>query len=129
VLAGTPDFVAAARRIRKLLGGGMRQAGVFASGGLYAIQHHRSDFARDHANAKRFANALAAAGLPVVPPDSNIVLWRVPGRGAYDVVAQAEALGVRISCIDTESLRVVMHRDVSDAEVDFAAGVLAKITM
>src|SRR5262245_44207833 len=82
-LAGPRPFVARARRIRKLFGGGMRQAGVAAAAALYALEHHVDRLAEDHANAQVIARAVAdAPGLRLVPPqvDTNLVFFEVDPR-------------------------------------------------
>src|SRR3981081_2953195 len=78
VLLGSRDFIAQARRWRKALGGGMRQAGVFAAGGVYALEHHVRQLAQDHANAGYLADGLRALGLRVEPPQTNILYVDIP---------------------------------------------------
>ena len=79
VLVGSRDFIAAARRWRKVLGGGMRQAGVLAAAGLYALENHVQRLAEDHANAEYLAAGLSATGLNVIPPQTNMVYVDVGG--------------------------------------------------
>src|SRR6202163_2578396 len=80
VLLGSRDFIAQARRWRKALGGGMRQAGVLAAAGIYALAHHVQRLAEDHANAQYLAAGLQDAGLKVSTPQTNVVY--VEGGGA-----------------------------------------------
>ena len=84
VLMGSAAFIARARRARKILGGAMRQAGVLAAAGLYALEHHVARLAEDHAHAEQLAKGLAGvAGLEVDAPQTNMVFVRVaPGRVA-----------------------------------------------
>jgi threonine aldolase len=79
-LAGPKDLIRVARRHRKVLGGGMRQAGIIAAGALYALENHVDRLAEDHANAKLLAEAIRATeGLELQPPeiDTNMVIFRV----------------------------------------------------
>lgn len=118
LVAGTADAIADARVWRKRIGGGMRQIGILAAAGLYAIDHHVERLADDHDNAKLIA---AAIGAPA--PDSNIVVVAVPDAAA--VVAAAAEQGVRVSAVGPRALRIVTHLDVSHADAEKAAGVLA----
>jgi threonine aldolase len=115
VLCGPRDAIHEARRARKRLGGGMRQAGILAAAGLYALDHHVERLAEDHARAKEAADGLRARGFAVRAPDTNIVLVDVPGAPAF--VRRLEERGVR--CFDTgpERLRLVFHLDVPDGAV------------
>ncbi len=84
-LAGTREFIARARRFRKMFGGGMRQAGIIAAGALYALEHHRERLAEDHANARRLAEGLAGlAGIEIDPAtvETNIVVFLVTSMPA-----------------------------------------------
>ncbi len=119
VLAGSREFIARALRARKILGGGMRQAGVLAAAGLYALEHHVERLAEDHAHAERLAQGLAAiANVAVEPPQTNMVFARVlPDRAA----ALAEHLrrdGVLV--LPGARLRLVTHLDVDAAGVERA---------
>src|SRR5271170_3435531 len=78
VLLGSREFIARARRWRKALGGGMRQAGVLAAAGLYALEHHVPRLALDHANAAYCADGLRALDLQVEPPQTNMVYVDIP---------------------------------------------------
>jgi threonine aldolase len=127
-------FPKAARRdvweIRKRLGGGMRQSGILAAAALYALDHNLARIAEDHANAGRLAAALA--GHPHVrplPPDSNIVMLDLlrEADSAETVVPTLAALGVRVGKWGPKRLRAVTHLDVSAADVDRAAAVIADV--
>src|SRR6185437_13991769 len=78
VLVGRKEVIARARRIRKMLGGTMRQVGILAAAGLYALEHNVDRLAEDHANAERLAKGLAAAGLKVEPVQTNMVFATIP---------------------------------------------------
>src|SRR5215475_7462170 len=115
VVCGTADFVARARRWRKMLGGGMRQAGVIAAAGVIALERMVDRLAEDHANARALAEALArlpglAIDLPTV--QTNIVIVRVEGptRTAQLIEGCAERK-VRVHAVDPTSIRCVTHKD------------------
>jgi threonine aldolase len=113
VLAGPKDFIDEARRVRKMLGGGMRQAGIIAAGALYALDHHRAGLAADHRHAKLLADALNATGWAKVGvPETNIVIADVD-RPADDVIAALGKRGVLASSMGAAKVRVVTHLDVS----------------
>jgi threonine aldolase len=127
-------FPGAARRdvweIRKRLGGGMRQSGILAAAVLYALDHNLARIAEDHANARRLAAALD--GHPQVrplPPDSNIVMLDLLREAdtAEAVVPMLAARGVLIAAWGPRRLRAVTHLDVSAADVDRAAAVIAEV--
>jgi threonine aldolase len=120
VLLGSADFIREARRIRKRLGGGMRQAGYLAAAGLYALEHHVDRLAEDHARAAGLAEFMKA--LPFVaeikPAATNMVLFRLTeGQDGTLLLSHLEALGVRLIAMDRHWLRAVLHYDVGDAEV------------
>jgi threonine aldolase len=128
VLAGPAALMGDARRVRKLLGGGMRQVGVLAAAGLHALEHHRADLAADHARARAFAEALDATdAVRVVPPQTNIVIFDLPAGTAGDVVARFEAAGVRLVAFGPATLRATFHRDVSDADLTRAIEAIGRV--
>jgi threonine aldolase len=119
LLAGSRAFVARAHRFRKMFGGGMRQAGILAAAGLYALQHHRARLADDHARARRLAEGLAGAGLGVdlAGVQTNMVYARFD-RGAPAALAALRAGGVLAAGIDAVTVRFVLHLDVGEDAVD-----------
>ena len=124
VLAGPADLLREARRVRKLLGGGMRQVGVLAAAALVALDDFEADdhalVRADHARARRLAEAVEAAGLALVrPPDTNIVLFATP-EPAAEAVAGLEEAGVRTVAFGPHAVRAILHRDVDDAAVEAA---------
>jgi threonine aldolase len=128
VLASTRERVEEARRARKLLGGGMRQAGVLAAAGLVALETLLPRLAEDHANARLLGEALAGGrGVAVAPVETNIVVATLEGRPAPDVVAALRGEGVLAIAMDARTLRLVTHRDVSRAECERAAAALARV--
>jgi threonine aldolase len=121
VLTGSKPFIAGARRNRKMLGGGMRQAGILAAAGIYALEHNVERMAEDHANAKRLADGLRRLGaFAPIAPQSNIVVADVT-RGDLDawLTSFAEA-GVLAVGFGPQRMRMVTHLDVSEADVDDA---------
>jgi threonine aldolase len=125
LVAGSHERMAKARRLKHLFGGAMRQAGIVAAAGLYALDHHVERLADDHANARRLAEGLAEAGLPVDVDqvETNFVLVDVGplGLGADDAVARLRGEGVLLSfAARKDVLRAVTHLDVSAADVEEA---------
>jgi threonine aldolase len=126
LLLGTRAFVAGARRTRKLLGGGMRQAGVLAAAGLYALQHHVARLAEDHAHAALLARALEGTpGLRVQPPETNMVWVEVDAPLAPRLVPALAERGVLAT--GTTLVRLVTHLDVSRAQVEEAAQIIRAV--
>ncbi|HWY87112.1 MAG TPA: low-specificity L-threonine aldolase [Gemmataceae bacterium] len=130
-LAGTRAFIAKGRRIRKLFGGGMRQAGVAAAAALYALDHNLARLAEDHKNAKLIAKAIAATpGLRLYPPevDTNLIWVRVdPGLGtAKEVTAILKDHGVLVHTAGPQTIRACTHLDVSAAQAESATETFRK---
>ena len=126
-LAGSRDHVDRARRWRKMMGGGMRQSGVLAAAALYALDHHRSRLADDHAAARRLAEALARSPSVVIDPDgvqTNIVVVKMAVPRAQDAVRVAGQAGVSCFAIAPDTLRLVTHLDFPLAGADAAASAL-----
>ena len=124
VLIGSRPFVADARRVRKMLGGGMRQAGVLAAAALHALEHHVARLAEDHANAAVLADGLdGVAGLRVRRPvETNIVLLDTAASGLHplDVVGRLVAAGIRCLPLNATTVRMVTHLDVSRDDVAYS---------
>lgn len=124
-LCGPKPFIDRARRIRKMLGGGLRQAGVLAAAANHALDHHVERLAEDHVNAKRLADGLAKIpGISVVAPDTNIVFANVEGERTKDLLAHLEQRGVLATGLI--GLRFVTHLDVDAAGVDRAIAAVAE---
>lgn len=120
VLAGSKDFIAKARRIRKMVGGGMRQVGVLAAAGLYALEHNVERLSEDHANARRLAEGLGALpGLSVPMPETNILFVAVAPEvaPAFDAHLQAHGIGLTPT-YGKGTQRWVTHLDVDRAAVE-----------
>ncbi|MEF8783195.1 MAG: low specificity L-threonine aldolase [Haloarculaceae archaeon] len=125
MLAGSEGFVERARRVRKLLGGGMRQAGVIAAPGLRALEN-RHRLAEDHRRADRLAEGIDRVdGLAVQPPETNIVLVETD-RPAESFLADCEGEGVLGVPFDDRVVRFVTHWDVDDGDVDRAIGAIER---
>ena len=124
VLVGPADLIAKARRTRKMLGGGLRQSGILAAAGIYALDHNVARLADDHANAHRLAQGLARhPQLDVTPPDTNIVLIDVRDRVAEAFAKYLAARGVAVTSVYGKQ-RWVTHLDVDAATVDAALAVV-----
>jgi threonine aldolase len=122
-LVGSRELIARAHRIRKMLGGGMRQAGVLAAAALHALDHHIDRLAQDHAHARALADGLQGLpGVTATPPQSNILFVDLSPEKAPGVVDRLRAAGVL--CTGLYRLRLVTHLDVSPADIDRAIGVL-----
>ncbi|MGH8076410.1 MAG: low-specificity L-threonine aldolase [Lysobacter sp.] len=118
VLLGTRALIDEARRWRKVCGGGMRQAGILAAAGLYALDHHVARLADDHARAARLADALQdLPGLVVAGHHSNMVFIEVPVPRLDALKQRLEAASIRVSIGYTAAIRLVTHLDVDDAGV------------
>ena len=127
-LVGTKAHMVRAHRIRKRLGGGMRQSGVIAACGLYGLEHNLARITEDHVAARDFAAIVdGAGGARVVPPETNIVMIDLPSRSASEVVTRAHEVGVRVLEWTPTRIRAVMHLDVSISEVRYAAQRLAEV--
>jgi threonine aldolase len=126
VLVGDAGFVQRAHMVRKRLGGGMRQSGILAAAGLYALEHHLARLADDHATARQFAEVVAGAeGARVVAPDTNIVMVDLPeGMMSAAVVAAAGEQQVRITPWSATRIRAVTHLDADAAAVARAGEVV-----
>jgi threonine aldolase len=128
-LSGPRDFITRARRVRKLFGGGMRQAGVAAAGALFALEHHVERLADDHRNARVIAGAIAdTPGLRLDPPEveTNLIFFRVDREmgSAQSVAAALKARGVLVGATAPQTIRACTHLDVSAAQAERAADVI-----
>ncbi|MDR9753450.1 low-specificity L-threonine aldolase [Pseudomonas sp. SZMC_28357] len=115
VLCGSVELIAKARRLRKMVGGGMRQAGILAAAGLYALDHNVQRLADDHANAQRLAEGLREAGYTVEPVQTNMVYVNI-GERAEALKAFAAEHGIKLSA--ARRLRMVTHLDVNATQIE-----------
>ena len=133
LLAGPRELIAAATRHRQRLGGAMRQNGVFAAAALHALDAHLDRLAEDHANARAFAERLAATApvqLDLATVQTNIVVFHLPAAIPIDaptLSAQARTRGVLVNAFGPRTVRAVTHLDVTRAQCERAAAVLAQI--
>jgi threonine aldolase len=132
-LLGTRDFIKEARRVRKLFGGAMRQAGFLAAACTYAMKHHIDRLAEDHANAKLIADAVRGLpGVQLVPEtvDSNLVWFEIDAKrhGPPQVIsAKMKERGVLMSALGSKTVRAVTHLDVSRTQCETAAAALRDV--
>jgi threonine aldolase len=133
LLAGSKAAIAAATRHRQRLGGAMRQNGIYAAAALHALDHHLARLPEDHANARVLAEALAARApveLDLATVQTNIVVFHLPPALKMDapaLSARARLQGVLINAFGSRTVRAVTHLDVTRAQCERAAEVLAQI--
>jgi threonine aldolase len=131
VLCGSHDTIRQARRVRKMMGGGMRQAGFLAAAGLYALDHHLDRLTEDHQRARTLGQTLLGLDwvAEVLPVETNIVVFR-PDTARVDAAtlrARLAAAGVLVSAFGGEYLRMVTHLDIGDIHLDKAVAVLRRV--
>jgi threonine aldolase len=125
LVCGTAQFVRKAKRQRKMLGGGMRQAGVLAAAGIVALDSMTERLAEDHTNARRLAKGLAESASILMDPEqvqTNIVIFEM-ASGAMspsDLVSRLAEKGVKLNAIGGRRLRAVTHCDVRQEDIDYA---------
>jgi threonine aldolase len=122
-MVGSADAVTEARVWRKRMGGGMRQVGILAAAGLHALDHHLERLADDHAHARLLAEA---CGVDPSTVDTNIVV--VPHDDPPAFVAAARDAGVLVAAVGPTAVRLVTHLDVSRADAERAASLLARLS-
>jgi threonine aldolase len=132
VLAGSHAFIHDARRLKHLFGGAMRQAGIIAAAGVYALEHHVARLAEDHEHATILAQALAAlpwVNLDPADVETNIVIFDVgaSGREAKEIGVRLQKAGVRVSVMGRTKLRAVTHLDVSGQDIERAIEVFRHV--
>ncbi len=120
LLLGNTKVIAQARRYRKVLGGGMRQAGYLAAAGIYALENNVERLKIDHAHARQIADALSAKEFVpnVYPPETNILIFEVAGK--YSPASFAEALkrkNILVFDISSTQVRMVLHLDITEQMV------------
>ena len=125
VLCASPELIGKARRLRKMVGGGMRQAGVLAAAGLYALDHQVERLAEDHANARVLALQLEALGYEVEPVQSNMVYVQL-GERAEALKAFAGERGIKLSA--AARLRLVTHLDIRREQIERIVAVFAEFS-
>lgn len=132
MLCGSREFIQEARRMRKAMGGGMRQTGILAAAGLYALEHHVDRLAEDHEHARLLAEGLAQLpGLSVWPPETNIVVFEiVDGPTAQELCARLKDSGVLASPAaagtDPRRIRMVTHLGISQEDALRTVALMAE---
>jgi len=129
VVCGSVELIGRVLRARKMLGGGMRQAGILAAAGIFALEHHVERLAQDHQRARRLALGLERLGARVSPPpETNMVFFELPARVDPAGFARATAAReLRIDAIAPGRFRAVTHLDVSESDVDDALGRIEEV--
>jgi threonine aldolase len=132
LVTNDPAMMDRARRFRRMYGGAMRQAGILAAAGIYALEHHVARLKDDHENAKRLARKLQQIPAISINPqhvDSNIVIFDVLGHHlpASGIVAVLKKEGVLINATGGTGFRAVTHLDVSTKQIDAAVEVFARV--
>ena len=128
VLAGSRELIDEAWRFKQMLGGAMRQAGIIAAAGLYALDHHVERLADDHAHARRLAAGLAelpGVALDVARVETNIVVFEVPD--AYALCGGLYEQGIQVTPLGPRRIRAVTHLDVDSAGIERALAVFAQL--
>ena len=132
LVCGTRDFIAEARRVRKLLGGGMRQAGIIAAAGVYALTNNVERLSEDHENARTLAQALACTSWAALVPDevvTNILYFRTPEKNADEVVHALEQKGILCGSTGPDMVRFVTHLDISRKDTAEIARILQDVKL
>ena len=131
MLCGTEKFIAEARRIRKMLGGGMRQAGVLAAAGIYALENNIKRIHIDHANAKLLAETLAEVSWAEIDPgrvETNILYFSTGERKAETVVSALAKKGILAGALDSNSIRFVTHLGITEEDTKEICRIIKGIT-
>lgn len=120
------------RPLRRMYGGGMRQAGILAAAGIHALEHHLDRLKDDHAHARALAEALQRISTVTIDPqtvETNIVIFDVadPSRGPGEILAALKAAGVLINNLGGTTYRAVTHLDVSGKDIEEAGRIFARI--
>ena len=131
MLAGSVDFIERARRMRKMVGGGMRQAGVLAAAGLYALTEMVDRLAEDHANARRLAEGLqglSGIDVDIGRVETNMVFGECrPPVTARQFIDRCRTVGVLLDQASAYRWRMVTHRGVTSDDVDYAIGAIRRL--
>jgi threonine aldolase len=130
ILVGRKDFIRKARRIRKVFGGGMRQAGFMAAAGIYALHHHVERLQKDHNHAREIAAALSKKSFvrSVMPVETNILIFETSTPQGAPALAQAfQKEGVRVIAISPHQVRIVTHLDIHQDMVCRVLDILSRM--
>ena len=129
MLAGSQELIHRSIRHRRMLGGAMRQIGIFAAAGLYALDHNIDRLADDHANARALARGLSQIdGIEVQQPETNLVFFKPDGSGVpgAKMVAELRKRGVLLAMMDGR-IRACTHLDVSATMIEETVGLVREI--
>jgi threonine aldolase len=130
ILIGPAPFIRQARRVRKVFGGGMRQAGFMAAAGIYALEHHMERLAQDHAHARRIAGALEKKDFvrSIMPVETNIIIFELdPAIAPKTLAGQLKEKDILAISISSNQLRFVTHLDITPEMVDRAVDIIDKL--
>ena len=130
LLLGKKDFVKKARRFRKVFGGGMRQAGILAAAGIFALENNINRLAVDHQNAKMIADALRKKDFvkDIFPIETNIIIFEVGGRfTAAQFVQILQEDDIKTIAISDNQVRIVLHLDITESMVDRTISIIEKL--
>ena len=132
MVAGSKSFIARVHRFRKMFGGGMRQAGILASAGIYAIDHHFDRLKEDHEHAKRLALGLKdIRGISIIPEhvETNIIIFEVTatGKTAVQLKNDMKKEGVLIHAMSPTQVRLLTHLDVTREDIDTALRAFKRV--
>lgn len=130
VLLGSKDFIKKARRVRKVFGGGMRQAGYLAAAGIYALDHNIQRLTDDHLHAKKIAEELAKKNFAgeISPVETNILIFEVKEKYTpISFVAKLKEENILAMAISPTQVRLVLHLDVTPAMVDRAISIIQSL--
>jgi threonine aldolase len=120
LLLGNRSFIKKARRIRKVFGGGMRQAGSLAAAGIYALDHHIARLRQDHLHAQLLADCISKKSFVkmLLPVETNILIFELqPGQSAPALVATLKEKGILAYAISPVRIRLVTHLDISESAI------------
>lgn len=126
VLIGKKELIKKARRIRKVFGGGMRQAGFIAAAGIYALQNHIGRLKEDHDHAKQIGHAVADSSIAknVLPIETNIVIFETNGNLANELVDKLKQNGILCYAMAPDRIRFVLHLDITKEMVNKAIDII-----
>jgi threonine aldolase len=132
VVCGSREFISEARRARKILGGGMRQAGVLAAAGIVALNEMVDRLADDHANARKLAEGLAELPGVVLDPEqirTNIVYFEVDRKDmtVEELVKRLDESGARMLPVGPGRIRAVTHYHITAEDIDYTLGICSKV--
>lgn len=130
VLISTKELIRKARRVRKIFGGGMRQAGFLAAAGIYALENHVTRLAEDHAHAQQILRELVKKDFTgeVLPVETNIIIFEVKGRfTAAELAAKCMEQGILVIAISPRQIRIVVHLDIRPEDVQKTLEVIQSL--